>query len=632
MASRAKQKKGHRSSRAERAAAAAVLGRAAPAGESAPPAPRHPRAGAAFALLLTAATLAVFWPALDNGFVNFDDPVYVTDNPHVQHGLAAGEIAWAWTANRAGNWHPLTWMSHMLDWQLFGAVPWGHHLTSLLLHLASSLLLFVALARWTARAAESAFVALAFALHPLHVESVAWIAERKDVLSGLFFMLVLLAYARYVRVRSTGSYVAVAAALALGLAAKPMLVTLPFVLLLLDVWPLGRSGRGKAWGLVREKIPLLVLAAAASSVTFLAQRAGQSVAPEDLYPFGVRISNAIVSYAVYLKKTLWPSDLAVYYPHPGAALPVWQIGGAALLLLLLSAVAVGLRRRCPYVLVGWLWYLGTLVPVIGLVQVGAQGLADRYTYLPLIGIFVIVAWGVSDAVRRLGARLIPGAGVAGALVLLLMAWGTRAQLRHWKDSEALFVHALAVTDDNFMAHTNLGVVMAESGRVPEAIEHYSAALRIRPQFSNLHVNLGNALRSEGRIDEAVAHYQEALRIDSGFMEAHYNLGSLAAAQGRVEESVAHLRRALESRPDHPLVHNKLASSLERLGQIDLAIVHYETAIRLKPDFGRAYAGLAGALLSRGRLAQAKAAIENARRHGFEPPAEVVQALSEKMPL
>ncbi len=602
------------------------------------------------AALLAAATLAALWPVVGNGFVNFDDPTYVTDNPHVRQGL--GGIGWAWTATRAANWHPLTWISHMLDWQVHGAEPMGHHLTSLMLHLASVLLLFLALDRLTGSSGKSAFVAAAFAVHPLHVESVAWIAERKDVLSGLFWMLALLAYARYARSPRAFCLLLVALVLALGLAAKPMLVTLPFVLLLLDVWPLGRSsaaGKG-AWRLVAEKIPLFALAAASCVATVVAQRAGATVAPFARYSLVERLSNAVVSYVGYLGKLFWPVDLAVYYPHPGSALPAWKVGGSALLLIAITVVALRLRRGRPYLLVGWLWYLGTLVPVIGLVQVGAQAMADRYTYLPAIGIFLAVAWGVPDAWQALrsrrprpgttaesGARAAAGSAgsagaertamwIAAAVTVIVLAAGARVQTRYWKDSRTLFERALAVTENNFMAHNNLGIVLAESGQAPQAIEHYRAALRIRPDFANLHVNLGTALRGQGRGDEALVHFAEAVRLDRNLLEAQYNYGLVLGYQGRLDEAIAHYREALRIDPSHALTHNNLGNLLGQQGAVDEAIEHYHAAVRLKPDFGLAYSNLAGALVYQGRVAEARTAVEQARRFGYEPPAPVIQAL------
>jgi len=602
-----------------------------------PPPPTRPRAAAEpagssqarliFAVVLALVTLAAFWPVAGHDFTNFDDPRYVTENPHVQQGVGFSSLVWAWGATRAANWHPLTWMSHQLDWQLYGSAPMGHHLTSLLLHLANTLLLFLIFDRLTGKTARSAFVAAAFAVHPLHVESVAWVAERKDVLSTLFWLLTILAYVHWTRARGTRNYLLVVAALACGLAAKPMLVTLPFVLLLLDFWPLGRA---KSWSLVREKIPLFALAAASSVVTFLVQSSGRTVASVDLYPLGARISNAVVSYVAYLWMTVWPRDLAVYYPHPGGTLEPWKVAAAAAVLVALTVAALLLRGSRPYVLVGWLWYLGTLVPVIGLVQVGAQGMADRYSYVPLIGIFLIVAWVVPDFLGAERSSSSPWVLAPGVVVVLFMFAGTRAQVATWKDSETLFRHALAVTENNFMAHNNLGTELSRQGRVPEAIEQLEQALRIRPGFAEVHVNLGTAKKSQGWLDQAREHFNEAIRLDGHSFEAHYNLGVVQSAQGRTEEAIALYRRAIEIDPDRPRAHSNLANALGRIGELDEADAHYRIAIRLKPDYGNAHSNYVGVLVHQGRYAEAWTEVKLARRYGVEPPEPLVRRLSANM--
>ena len=577
-------------------------------------------------LFLAAVTLAVFWPVAGNDFVAYDDRTYVTDNLHVQRGVDLEGLGWAWTAGRAGNWHPLTWMSHMLDWELYGADPTGHHVTSLALHILNTLLLFFMLDRLTGAVGRSAFVAALFALHPLHVESVAWVAERKDVLSAGFWMLTIWAYARYARAPAMRRYLPVMLLLALGLTAKPMLVTLPFVLLLLDYWPLGR-GAERFRALLLEKIPLLVLAAASSVVTLLVQHGEGAMRSVEDYPVMERLSNAIVTYPAYLAKMVWPRDLAVFYPHPGPALPAWKVVVAALLLILITAGAVRVRRSRPYVLVGWLWYVGTLVPVIGLVQVGSQSMADRYTYLPLIGVFVIVAWGVPDLLPGLRAWL---SAPAVALLLLLSAV-THAQLGVWRSSETLFEHALAVTRNNYVAHNNLGIVLSEEGRVKEALEHYDAALRIEPDYAPLHVNLGNALVKQARPEEAYAHYTRAIELDARSVDAHYHLGLLLARQGGFEEAIGHYNEALAIDPGDPLVHNNLGSALARQGKLEQAVDHFTEAIRHRPGYARAHANLAGAFFLLERYPEAWREVERARRNGFEPPEELLRALAKKMP-
>jgi tetratricopeptide (TPR) repeat protein len=445
------------------------------------------RARVSLALL----TLAVYLPVLTHGFIRFDDPLYVTRNPWVKAGLTWNGIAWAFSANVASNWHPLTLLSHMLDCELFGMDPLGHHLTSLLLHTASAVLLFEALRRMTGAVWRSALVAALFAVHPTHVESVAWVAERKDVLSGFFWMLTLLAWERYVRQPSWQRYMAVALSLAAGLLSKPMVVTLPFVLLLLDVWPLRREIPRKIR--IKEKLPLFALAAASCVATVIAQSGAIGMASR--FPMNLRLANAVLSYVAYLGKTLFPSRLAVFYPMP-TEFPAWKVMGAALLLASLTVLAL---RAARYVTVGWLWYLGTLVPVIGIVQVGGQAMADRYTYLPTIGLFLIAVWTIP---RK--AVWIP--------VLLALAIGTRLQLRHWQDSESLFRHAAAVTERNFIAHLNLAQIHADRGDRGRALEHFRTTLEIRPGMWQAQASLGNTLRRWGRPDKALPHLRNAVRL------------------------------------------------------------------------------------------------------------------------
>lgn len=431
-------------------------------------------------------TLAVYLPVLANGFIRFDDPLYVTRNSWVKAGLTWDGFVWALTANVASNWHPLTILSHMLDVELFGMEPLGHHLTSLLLHTAGTVLLFEALRRMTGEVWRSAAVAALFAVHPTHVESVAWVAERKDVLSGLFWMLTLLAWERWVRKPSPKRYTAVALALTAGLLSKPMVVTLPFVLLLLDVWPLKRGLR------IREKLPLFALVAASCLVTVIAQSGAIGLASR--FPMRFRLANAVLSYATYVGKTLLPTKLAVFYPMP-SEFPAWTVAGAALLLVILTALAFKAGR---YVLVGWLWFLGTLVPVIGIVQVGGQAMADRYTYLPTIGLFLIAAWALPR-----WAPWVP---------LIALAVVTRLQIRHWEDSETLFRHAAAVTERNFIAHLNLAQIHAERGARGPALEHFRITLSIRPGMWQAQASLGNSLRRWGRPDKALPHLRNAVRL------------------------------------------------------------------------------------------------------------------------
>jgi tetratricopeptide (TPR) repeat protein len=492
-------------------------------------------------LVLAAVNLALYGQLQDHEFIHYDDYEYVVENPHLRCGLTLRGITWALTTGYAGNWHPLTWLSHMLDCQLYGLNPKGHHLSSLLLHIINTLLLFLVLKRMTGALWRSAFAAALFAFHPLHVESVAWVSERKDVLSTLFWMMTLWAYVRYVERPAIGRYMLSLLFFFLGLTAKPMLVTLPFVLLLMDYWPLARFQFGtlkegeslRAGGtpvdthpwriagrLLWEKVPFLVLAASSSVVTFLVQREWGTM--PSLIPLKIRAANALYSYALYMGKMIWPQNLAVFYPHPGNTLTLWQWGGAALLLASISLLAVMAARQIPYLIMGWLWYLGTLVPVIGFIQVGSQAMADRYTYVPLIGLFVIISWGV----HRLAGKSPLLKGIVSVFAIFAMTGlfvSTMRQVSTWKDGKTLFEHALAVTSRNVLAHNNLGNALAREGKQEEAAYHFAEALRFSPHDATAHNNLGNALVELGRIEEAVAHYTEALRIRPDFKEARDNL-------------------------------------------------------------------------------------------------------------
>jgi len=577
-------------------------------------------------LVLAAATLVAYWPVLRNDFVVYDDRTYVVENPHVLPGLSRAGFAWAWTSTHASNWHPLTWLSHMLDQELYGLDARGHHATSLALHLAATLLLFALLDRATRATLRSAFVAALFAVHPLHVESVAWVAERKDVLSTLLLLPTLAAYAAYARRPGPWRYLAVAGLFALGLLAKPMLVTLPILLLLLDFWPLERWSARTAWPLLREKVPLALLALASSVVTVAAQRAGGAVGSMERFPVDVRIGNAILSYVAYLGLAVWPSDLAVFYPHP-RAVSLLAVAASAALLTGVSAWVFRARKRHPYLLVSWLWYLVALVPVIGLVQVGEQAMADRYTYVPLIGIFVMAAWGIPDAMQAARGRS-RGLSVVAAVVVLALVPLTRAQVARWRDSRTLFEHALAVTEGNWVAHNNLGLVLEETGHPEEAIAQLEAALALRPGHPTVHNNLGNALADLDRHDEAVRHFERAIARQPGYAKAHFNLASSLTRLERTAEALKNYREAARLEPDDPRMRNNLGIALARDGQVEAAIEQFEAAIRLQPGNGRAHANLAGALVMLGRRAEARVEVENARRAGFEPPESLIRALSE----
>ncbi len=518
-------------------------------------------------LALLALVLSVYWQAGEFAFINLDDNRYVYNNQHVLRGLTPAGIVWAFTSFDTGNWHPLTWLSHMADVEAFGPAAAWHHRTNVLLHLLNTALLFLALERLTGGFWRSALVAALFGVHPLHVESVAWVAERKDLLSALFWTLTLRAYVRYARRPGGVRYLPVALCFALGLLCKPMLVTLPFVLLLLDWWPLGRFGPGplsleKLPGLVREKMPLLALTAASSAITILAQAAAGAIMPLDAIGFGPRLANAISSYVRYLEKTAWPTTLAVFYPHPGefgAEIPGWRIAGALLLLVGVTVLVAWQRRARPHLLVGWLWYLGTLVPVAGFVQVGAQALADRYTYVPLTGIFIILAWSIPARFAGRPRRRLALAAAAGAVLAVLSAtaWG---QVAYWRDAFSLYEHALEVTGKNWMISYNLGAAYGQTGHYDQAILKYREALRIKPDYVEALSNLGVAYAKTGQPESAVAAYREALRVNPESVNAWFNLGVTYLMANR-PDLVPEVSRSL--RRIDPAKADELLTLLER---------------------------------------------------------------------
>ncbi len=560
---------------------------------------------------LAVATFVVFAQALNHEFVNYDDTLYVTNNGHVQAGLTREGVIWSLTTTHASNWHPLTWLSHMLDCQIYGLKAGGHHLTSLLFHIANALLLFLVLKQMTGAMWRAAFVAALFALHPLHVESVAWVAERKDVLSTFFWMMTMWAYVRYVAAPGFCRYVSTLLLFALGLMAKPMLVTLPFVLLLIDYWPLGRfrmkrsddaamapshrsgdasSPRLVVFRLIWEKMPLFILAGVSSVVTFFVQQTGGATWSLETVPMMMRVANALISYVYYIAKMVWPSNLAVFYPYENV-LPVWQGLGAGLLLVGLSLLALREARRFPYVAVGWLWYLGTLVPVIGLVQVGEQAMADRYTYVPLIGLFIVFAWGAVDLARRLRPQM-PLLSTATGGVLLACMICSNIQTSHWRNTMTLFQQALDVTANNYLAYNNVANVLASQGKLEQAVASYSEALRVKPDYVNARNNLGTTLHDQGKFGEAVAHFSEALRIKPDSVEAHNNLGITLVAQGKIDEAIAHHFEALRIRPNDAAAHNSLGVALAMQGKLEEAVAHFSEAIRIKPDYTGARKNLA----------------------------------------
>jgi len=543
-------------------------------------------------LFLIMATLAVYWQVQNHDFVNFDDNEYVYDNHHVRNGLTLEGISWAFTATHAGNWHPLTWLSHMLDCQLYGLNPGRHHLTNLLFHIANTLLLFYVFRKMTGGLWQSAFVAALFALHPLHVESVAWVSERKDVLSTFFWILTMWAYIRYAEHPAAGKYLWVVLFFTLGLMSKPMLVTLPFVLLLLDYWPLNRlqidlsntggsyQKRSRTLYLIWEKVPLFVLAVISSSATFYAEKHGGTVASLDVITLKARIANALVAYIKYIVKMIYPVKLAFFYPHP-EMLPWWQIIGALLVLVAISFTAIKLIKQSPFFAVGWLWYLGTLVPVIGLVQVGIQSMADRYTYVPHIGLFIIIVWGLPELLAHWKQSKMWLAALATISLSIIMAV-TWKQATYWQNSITLFKHALKVTSNNFVPHMNLGSFLLKQGRAEEAIEHYKQALKIKPDYAEAHYNLGTALVRMGRVDEAIAQFRTALQINPGYADTHVNLGGAFIQTGRIDEAIVHFRKALQIKPFIPEVHVNLGVALANKGKLEDAVTHFRKALHIDP--------------------------------------------------
>jgi tetratricopeptide (TPR) repeat protein len=606
------------------------------------------------ALALAILTTAAFAAVRHHDFVSVDDPEYVTANPHIAGGLSWSGIAWAFTSGYAANWHPLTWLSHMLDIQLFGMTAGGPHVMSLMLHVVSTLLLFALLVRMTGAAGRSACVAALFAMHPLHVESVAWIAERKDVLSGACWWLTLLAYAAYVRRPNVARYLAVAAAYALGLMAKPMLVTLPVTLLLIDVWPLGRlrlgprsGNRIAAWRpLVREKLPFFAMAAGSSLITFVVQQRGGAVRGLDALPLALRVENALVTTVAYAGKMLWPANLAVYYPHP-ESFPLWEPISAALFLIGVSVFAVRIAPRAPYVVVGWFWYLVTLLPIIGLVQVGTQAMADRYTYVPLVGLFIIVAWGVPDLLAGVSAAW--AAVPAAVAVILACAALTRAQVDYWQNTVTLWTHAVDATSNvnNYGAHHTLGLALRDQGRLDEAIVQFREAVRLDPHFAIAQSNLAQALLKRGRAAEAIPVLVTLTGLRPNDARAQADLGYALSTVGRANEAVLQFTASLRLQPDQDNVRNNLGSTLAQLGRTDEALgvlmdltrekpgyaeaqnnlgrvlagagraaearAHFEEAVRLKPDFADAHANLGLALAAEGRIRDGTAEISEAIR-------------------
>jgi Flp pilus assembly protein TadD len=592
---------------------------------------RH-RAKITICLLLIIVNLVVFWQVTGHDFVSYDDKEYITDNPKVQGGWTLNGIAWAFTTRHHHHWHPVTWLSHMTDCQLFDLDPGRHHLINLVLHILNTLLLFFVFNRLTGASLRSAMVAALFALHPLHVETVAWVADRKDVLSAFFWMLTMWTYVRYVERPSPGRYLQSLLLFILALMSKPMVVTLPLVLILLDYWPLGRlqfgttreatssqptSGltSGFAGQPVRriflEKVLFLfpVVISVMVTVVIMHARVTRSLKLAKLLPQIGLVKKSLVYYAVYIGKMIYPANLAVIYP-PEKIIPDWQVGAAGLLLIGITFFALWKGRRYPYLAMGWLWYLITLLPVAGLLPIGPGKIADRYTYIPLIGLFVMIAWGIPDLLSQWRHRRKVLAILSG-LVLLGAAICSWHQVRHWKNSITLFTHTVNVTSDNHIGHDNLGTALLRRGRLKEATNQFAEALRIKTHTDNvtydnyiIHNNLGIALSRQGKLKEATSQFTEALRIKPDYVPARMNLGIALNNQGKTTEAIGHLNHALKIDPENADVYYNLGIIRQRQGKLEKALRHYTQAVRLNPDHADAHNNLGGMLLSQGRTEEA----------------------------
>ncbi|HUV50212.1 MAG TPA: tetratricopeptide repeat protein, partial [Anaerolineae bacterium] len=528
-------------------------------------------------------------------------------------------LIWPFTTFHSANWHPITWLSHMLDYELYGLHPMGHHWTNLQFHIANTLLLFFILFKMTGALWRSAFVAALFALHPLHVESVAWVAERKDVLSTFFWLLTMLAYLRYVEKPALIRYFMILLFFVLGLMSKPMLVTLPFVLLLLDLWPLKRfqfennrlsQSKGKtcfnfkeSFRLIVEKTPFFILVAISCILTFFAQKSDGALVPLGSLSLKTRIANALISYVSYAFQAIWPINLAVYYPHPLDTLPVWQICGAALLIAGVFIGAIYLLREYSYIAVGLFWYFGTLIPVIGLVQVSDQAMADRYTYMPLTGLFIIVAWGIPDLLVKWHYRKI-FLGISAVIILSALTVCTFFQTSHWKNTITLFENVVKVTENNYKALNNLGVALIDKKKYDEALLYFVEALRINSQKPDARNNLANVLFLQGKPVEAISHYNEILKFNPKKPDAHNNLANVLSAQGKFDEAVSHYKEAIRINPEYADAHYNLANVLSDQGKLDEAVSHYKEAIEINPEYAKAYYYLGNVLINQKKVKEA----------------------------
>ena len=574
--------------------------------------PSQKRAIALTCTLLTVVTFAVYFRVEHNDFINYDDNLYITENAKVMGGLTWTDVKWAFTTGHTGYPHPLTWLTHQLDYQLYGNWAGGHHLTSVAIHVASALLLLLFLWRTTRRVWPSAFVAAVFALHPLHVESVAWIAERKDVLCGLFFFLTLHAYASYAENRSPRYYVLALLFFGAGLFSKAMIVTLPFVLFLIDIWPLGRLEYGTSKGngtrsstvlwLIGEKLPFLLLAIVWSVITLIAANQARALARIENVSAGTRIANAVVSYAIYIWKTFWPQNLALFYPY-SRHLSWLTVLGSAALLVLISVICIRRRSSSPFLLVGWFWFLGMLVPVIGVLQAGAQARADRFTYLPQIGLILALTWAVSDLSKSwLHRRALLAS--AAAIALSLLAWRAWDRTAVWHDSESVWRDTLAATTANYTAHVQLCDALLRKRRIDEAIAEAETAVRIQPNGAEAHSNLALALLKKGDTESALLHLQRALEAEPNRPKLHYNIATVLAEKGRLDEAISHYEQELEIQPQFAEAHNNLGTALLQKGRLDDALFHFEKALAANSRVAKPHYNAAVVLVQKGRPLEA----------------------------
>lgn len=570
-------------------------------------------------IALIVLSILAFEPVRHNDFISYDSYAYVTENPQVRGGITRESIIWAFSTAYKANWHPLTWLSHMLDCELFGLNPTGHHLVNLLLHIANTLLLFWVFKRMSGAIWPSAFTAVIFALHPLHVESVVWVAERKDLLSGLFFMFTIAAYIRYVEHPGIRRYLLIVLTLALGLMSKPMLVTMPFVLLLLDYWPLGRlqwehnrarqdtpncqslkysDQRFSVWYLIIEKIPLFVLVVISSVITCISQQTAGAMLSVQKLAFSFRVANSFISYITYIRKMFYPSRLAIFYPHPVNKLLSWQPIICLVILILASAAIIYASRRRRYLAMGWLWYLGTLLPVIGLVQVGSQAMADRYTYLPLIGIFIMIAWGIAKPASKWRYRSI-WLGIPTALLIVAMIICTRMQVQRWKNNLTLYRYTLDVTKDNAIMRNSYGHALFEKDRLDEAITQLSKAMQVSPKFILARASIGKIFFKQGKINEAIACFNEVLRTHKDWPDVYYYLGLAEVQQEKYNDAVTHFAKALQLEQGNIKTRLQLAYALTELDRIQQAIEHFYKILQLKPDHPQALNAAAWLLATAG---------------------------------